>query len=259
MNIFKWIKHIFSRKKNKLGFKVDPIDDNDIKFDTNDVFFPPKNKGFANLREHMPPVINQGSIGTCVPSVLTAMVYHSYAKKDIVKIFSRLFLYYEGRKRNNDTDIDSGMYFRNGLKSISKKGICIEKEWPYNVRRYAWKPNKECYKNAKEYKIKKYWRINSLRNIKDCLDDGFPVAMGIKLYKRSWSDAQINGMLYAPTDDEKPIGGHAVLITGYDDSNGNLLCRNSLGMNWGIDGHFFVGYNYINNPELVTDMWTLRI
>ena len=55
------------------------------------------------------------------------------------------------------------------------------------------------------------------------------------------------------------IGGHAVLATGYDDSQQRFLVRNSWGTGWGKDGYFTIPYAYLTNSSLASDFWTLRV
>jgi C1A family cysteine protease len=62
-----------------------------------------------------------------------------------------------------------------------------------------------------------------------------------------------------PLPGEKEVGGHAVLVVGYDNVTQRFLARNSWGTEWGIKGHFTLPYSYILNPDLATDFWTIRL
>jgi C1A family cysteine protease len=59
------------------------------------------------------------------------------------------------------------------------------------------------------------------------------------------------------------VGGHAVTAIGYDDDlvidgePGALLCRNSWGPRWGLDGNFYLPYGYWLRG-LARDAWSLR-
>ena len=46
----------------------------------------------------------------------------------------------------------------------------------------------------------------------------------------------VAGVLPKPTG--SPVGGHATLLFGWDDSMGHLLVRNSWGPTWGVNGNF---------------------
>jgi len=57
---------------------------------------------------------------------------------------------------------------------------------------------------------------------------------------------------------EKDCGSHSVCAVGYDDAAKRLLIRNSRGADWGRKGYFTVPYDYVANPKLADDFWTLR-
>lgn len=262
----------------------------------------------ADLRPHMPPIVSQGPLGTCVPCVLVAMIsylvnksiaeeksrghvipldevlpgpttkpgdlnyvlddegglhwFRRTATRSTVSstdcpTFSRLFLYYEGRRREGRADEDVGMKMRTGLKVLNKTGVCLESYWPYHARRYAWKPSREAYENADKYRIKKYWRLDDLDDVRKSLYDGYPVTVGLTLYWDSWMESKKDGFLRVPTLKDKPVGGHAMLIVGYDDEKSHLICRNSMGATWGDDGHVMMPMAYVNDG-IVRDMWTIR-
>jgi C1A family cysteine protease len=60
-----------------------------------------------------------------------------------------------------------------------------------------------------------------------------------------------------PKPTENVLGGHAVLAVGYDDSKSAVLVRNSWGSGWGLNGYFWLPYDYITNPNLADDMWAI--
>mgnify|MGYP002146578935 CR=1 FL=1 len=57
---------------------------------------------------------------------------------------------------------------------------------------------------------------------------------------------------------EERLGGHAVMLVGYEDMDSRFIVRNSWGMKWGADGHFTMPYAYITNPDLADDLWVIR-
>jgi len=48
-----------------------------------------------------------------------------------------------------------------------------------------------------------------------------------------------------------PVGGHAVLLMGYQDTpeygGGYFICKNSWGRDWGEGGYFRIGYSQVSN------------
>ena len=43
------------------------------------------------------------------------------------------------------------------------------------------------------------------------------------------------------------VGGHAVLIVGWDDAEECFIVKNSWGENWGEDGYFRIAYSQVTN------------
>jgi len=67
------------------------------------------------------------------------------------------------------------------------------------------------------------------------------------------------GKLNLPKKGEKFVGLHAVLAVGYDDPSGRFIVRNSWGRKWGMKGYFTMPYEYLTDPDLAHDFWTIRI
>lgn len=53
---------------------------------------------------------------------------------------------------------------------------------------------------------------------------------------------------------EEFLGGHAMLVVGYDDEGGYLIVRNSWVEQWGDNGYCYLPYEYYTNG-LIVDMW----
>lgn len=174
------------------------------------------------------------------------------------KSFSPLFLYYEGRDAEGTKDSDSGMTIRNGLRALRDKGVCQEEDWPYLPSRWAWKPHKKAYKNAKDHRIDAYWRLRTLCDLTYCLEEGYPAIVGMNLHDESWARAGKLGRIGIPSHDDKPAGGHAVVAVGYDNLRAKILCRNSMGQEWGEAGYFWMPFAYFENQKLIGDVWTIR-
>ena len=61
-----------------------------------------------------------------------------------------------------------------------------------------------------------------------------------------------------PSPNEQPLGGHAVLCVGYDDSTETFIIRNSWGPNWGQKGYFTLRYAYLTSNNLSDDFWVIK-
>lgn len=61
-----------------------------------------------------------------------------------------------------------------------------------------------------------------------------------------------------PSSTEKCLGGHAVLIVGFDAIKKVYIVRNSWGPNWGQAGYFTLPYAYVLDPNLASDFWVVK-
>ena len=178
--------------------------------------------------------------------------------------FSRLFLYYNVRIIEDSVDEDSGAYIRNGFKSLNMNGICTADQWPYDLRKWKTKPPKSSYLDALDFTISRYYRLNTIEEMKTSLANGHPFVFGFAVYT-SFVSSQIanTGIVPMPLQSENMLGGHAVMAIGYDDATQRFLIRNSWGKDWGIrdgnlQGYFTMPYEYLANRSLSDDFWTIR-
>ena len=216
----------------------------------------------ANLQNNCPGVYNQGQLGSCTANAISAAFEFELLKQKAPDFMpSRLFIYYNERAMENTINNDSGAQIRDGIKSINKLGVCPEAEWPYNISEFTQKPHKDCYTNALKHIATSYHRVvQDLNHMKACLADGYPFVFGFTVYNYFESaEMSKTGMLNLPKAGEKPVGGHAVMAVGYDDSTKRFLVRNSWGGTWGQKGYFTIPYDYLTNNHLADDFWTIRL
>ena len=211
-----------------------------------------------DLRNKMPPVYDQGDLGSCTANALCGLI--GYDKPGFLG--SRLFLYYNERFLENTVSQDSGATLYDGIQSLKNNGICPETDWPYIVKQFSVKPPTKCYQNALKEKALTVKNINTndLVAMKTCLSSGFPFVIGIAVYE-SFETRQVaaTGMVPMPKPKEQCLGGHAVCVVGYDDSKQSFVVRNSWGTNWGIKGYFYIPYTYLTNMNLASDAWTITL
>lgn len=214
----------------------------------------------VDLREHCSAVKFQRHLQSCTSHAIAAAL-ELLEKRDRVHFddMSRLFIYYNERKRVGTTAIDSGARIRDGIKSLAKHGVCPELHWPYVISKFRQKPPRMCYREAKKHRITAYYRLKTLTEMRTCLAEGFPILCGISLYERFVSKRVARtGIVELPRKDEAVIGGHAVLVVGYEDRRKRFLVRNSWGKNWGQEGYCTMPYEYLENRHYSTDFWTIH-
>jgi len=249
------------RKVRRYGWIPDQPDQRDHLYSAPAQFLaalPPR----ADLRRRCPPVYNQGALGSCTANAIAAAIEFERIKQKLsVFVPSRLFIYYNERVIEHTVRSDSGAQLRDGIKSVASVGACPEPEWPYNIAKFASKPPQRAYRDAKLDRAVSYQTlVQDLSQMKGCLASGYPFVFGFSVYE-SFESPAVGRSGHAPMPQwgERPIGGHAVMAVGYDDSNQWFLVRNSWGKGWGMSGYFTLPYAYLIQPGLTQDLWTIRL
>jgi len=216
----------------------------------------------VDLRPHCPPIIDQGTLGSCTACAIGAAYHFDELKECEKHCFppSRLFIYYNERKMENTISEDNGAEIRNGIKSINLDGICPESMWEYDINKFAVEPPKEAYDSATKHKCLQYKRVPQLLSqMKQCLIEGFPFVFGMQIYSSFESDAVAKtGIVPLPHPRDGHVGGHAVVCVGFNDKKSHFIIRNSWGEGWGDKGYFYLPYSFMANTSLVSDIWTVR-
>lgn len=215
----------------------------------------------VDLTSKMPPVYDQGQLGSCTSNAIVGAVeYDQILQGNKYFLPSRLFLYYNERDMEGTVNEDSGAMIRDGIKSMVDLGDCPETVWPYDIPKFAVKPSADCYAQALKNQVLVYRRINyDLNQMKGCLASGFPFIIGFTVYESFESQEVANtGQVPMPGPDEYVLGGHAVLVVGYDDSTQRFIVRNSWGEGWGLRGYFTMPYAYLTDPNLADDFWAIN-
>ena len=245
----------------KYGWKPDKEDGRDLLFSAR----------LPVLRK-LPPAIE---LGSCTANAIGAAHQFEQGKQaanptvpspglTMTFVPSRLFIYYNERLMEGTVDQDAGAQIRDGMKSVAKKGVCPETEWPYITTQFAHRPPDICYTEAMKHQVVTYQRVvQSLGQMRGCLADGFPFVFGFTVYPSFESDkVSKTGKVPMPSRWDKfqgAVGGHAVCCCGYRDADSVFIVRNSWGTKWGMAGCFEMPYAYLTDPALANDLWTVRM
>lgn len=246
------------QRKYLLKRNVGPVDPNSIHtFVASRATLPT----LVDLRKQCPAVYDQGNLGSCTANAICGAYQFDQMKQKNKTQFvpSRLFLYYNERAMEGTVSSDSGAYISDGITSIANTGICPESQWPYVISKFASKPTTACYTSAKSYKCSSYKQVSgSLQQLKQGLANGYPIVFGMDVYASFESNAaSTTGIIPMPKKNEQLLGGHAMLIVGYDDSKQWFIVRNSWGSSWGALGYCYIPYAYLTNPNMASDFWSL--
>lgn len=241
----------------------------------------------VDLRPWCSPIENQGSLGSCTANAGVGLLEYFERRAFSNHIdASRLFLYKTTRNLMQISG-DTGAYLRTTMAAMVLFGVPPEKYWPYNISgfnvsagtaNFDVEPPSFCYSFAANYKSIKYYRLDPsgttmptlLNTIKTNLVNFLPCMFGFSVYN-SIGQALSTGKIPLPATSGDPfLGGHAVVIVGYDDTikiqnsipgspqtTGAFLIRNSWGPGWGpMGGYLWMPYDYILKG-LASDFWTL--
>jgi C1A family cysteine protease len=241
--------------KYNLIWKVDKIDTRDYKYQLTAT----KTPNIVDLRPYCSSIENQGSLGSCTGQAIAGAIELLNKRNGKPTDVSRLFIYYYERLILGTVNYDSGAYIRDGIKATNHYGASLEKYWPYDIRKFRQQPIKEAKNDALNRKVTRYERIADFNGCIDALSNGYPVIIGFHVYTSFMSNtvARTGNMPYPNTRRERLLGGHAVLLVGYDKNKKVFIARNSWGTNWGIKGYFYMPFNVIN-PTMSSDYWIIK-
>lgn len=247
----------------KMGWKRDLPDRRDQRFKLANVLEEQLPK-VASLRSKMPPVNNQGKLGCCTAEAICGMLHYRELTDDNTRLVkpSVLFQYYNTRVLEGTVKEDAGASIRSAVKAAAKYGMCADINWPFEPSKYKVKPNKRCYDQARPWKAVSYARIDTGPQLgyllKYNLTRGNPIAFGAALYAGIENDLVTrSGFIPYPKEDERSLGGHAMLIVGYDDDRSLFEVRNSWGNQWGDNGYGMLPQKYVLDSDLAADFWTV--
>lgn len=210
----------------------------------------------VDLEPMLPPAFDQGDLSSCTGNALAAAVGFVHG---LMVALSRLFIWYNERAIEHTVRQDTGAYIRDGIKALSKLGVCEETVWAYVAAKFKSKPPAAAYEAALKYKISTYRRLTTLDDMLQCLAGGHPFVFGFEVYTAFESEEVAKtGVLNMPARGEKNLGGHAVLCVGYDLAAQRFKVRNSWSPTWGQKGYFTMPFTYLTAPKLADDFWTIR-
>lgn len=223
-----------------------------------------------SLRSKMPPVYDQGELGSCTGHGVAGILEHQeMTQGQGATTPSRLFIYYEERVIEGSVSEDAGAEIRDGIKVVAQKGAPPESLWPYDITKFARKPAPSVYEAAKKHEAIQYLRVvpgMPGSPIRTPVLGGFPVVFGFTVYENfesSWDPA--HEYLPLPSPSEGVLGGHCTVVIGWDFSLKRFPVnvfevRNSWGSAWGDQGHFWMDARWLYDPwlGLSSDFWVIE-
>lgn len=214
-----------------------------------------------DLSAQFSAIETQVRIGSCTAQAIVGVLEFLLIKLGLTyDELSRLFVYWNERNYEGTVNQDAGAFIRDGIKVAAALGVCRETLWPYDEDRYKERPPHAAFVDATRRRITEYARVpQDISSMRTVLASGYPIIVGISIYDSFESDAVTRtGIVPMPDASEQLLGGHAVVITGYDQQKKRFKLRNSWGPDWGDSGYFWLPYEYLENPNLASDLWVIR-
>lgn len=212
----------------------------------------------VDLREKCSPVGDQGKLGSCTAWAMGRGLREFMEIKNGEQYtqLAPLYFYYKERELRGTISEDSGATITDGMTVLKSDGICPEIDWPYDITKFAVAPSADAEKDAAAFKVASTVPLRGIAQIKTELANGNSVAFGFRVFKSFMGkDVASTGIMPMPQTGEQILGGHAVLMVGYDDAKKVFIVRNSWGTKWGDKGYFYMPYD---NMKYSMDFWTAK-
>ena len=224
-----------------LNLRPDPID--------------PRDRSFASRRmgrgivEELPdtidysgrqvgPVVDQGMTGSCVGQACAALCYWLYGE-----MVSARWIWMGAK------EIDSwvpsvcfegaGTQIRDAFKILNKYGAPLNIFWPLEEQLPDSEVEHDIQADALTRRIGEYWKLETTLDQRTHLAQVGPFVVGVPVFE-NWDEIQYDGRVPEPGGAQ--LGGHALLICGYD--VGGFQVKNSWGEDWGKRGYGRISYDY---------------
>ena len=252
---------VIPRSASWYGWKPDTPDFRDIRFSLSSVTSSiPQSYDTRNTDWG---IYDQGQLGSCTANATLSAYRHVLHREGHADFDgSRLAQYYWSRYLEGDTQSDGGAEIRDAVKVLTKFGVAPESAWPYIEAKVTRGPPAAVGKLAKQHVAIQYQSVAlTMASLCGAIVQHGNVIVGISVYDSFESKAVAQtGKVPFPSSHEKLVGGHAIELIGYDFTSADnqfFIAKNSWGTDWGDHGYFYIPFNYITNPDLSDDAWTL--
>ena len=141
----------------------------------------------------------------------------------------------------------SGTTFTAALDVLRDVGAVDMTTMPYDASTCRPTPTEELLTVAASNRIPDYTSFNSAeikdtRRFKEVLASGHPIIIAATIVVKDFLSYR-GGVYSRPDMPETGIGGHGMVVVGFDDDKQAFLIYNSWSENWGMDGKMWIDYD----------------
>lgn len=207
--------------------------------------------GSFSRRNLTPPVVNQGSVGSCVGQ--SGRVVFGDTPLNRMASLSAMWIYKTAKQYDVwDGEDYEGTSVSGACKALRAEGVCTERYWPYvNTEDTVAKPG--AAQDAMHRKIHAYYAISFDRpeEVKTLINN-----------ESLWFSISVNSNFFYVGEtgivnesdylDSEYAGGHAMSIIGWKYIDGQLYweIQNSWGTDWGDSGYCFIPHSLMVQIQL---------
>ena len=240
-----------------MGAKKDPTDHRDLKHRVRyAAAIPPLLPAAARVR-YSPPIKQQGYRKSCTGHAVAwfwEQVLHSRMGRTLT--LSPAFPWYYARKEEGVEKEDEGVSMRSIMDAIHDHGVCPNEMWDTSMPVDA-EPPSMARTYGQALKLPRYERCDDLDTIRYAIaKEDQSVCIGVPVFANWYNNPRVSrtGVIPMPGDSEE-MGGHAMVICGYDDRKQILTVANSWGTQFGDHGFVYLPYQFLE--QYWFDGWTV--
>jgi hypothetical protein len=220
----------------------------------------------VSLRPYTPTPIDQGTVGSCVGyasgysgyTMLRALQEKTTDKAKINPMSHSASYIYNQIKLNtlaNPQDkCSGGASIVTALETMKTKGICLTATFPNNPTSCETPIPAAAHTEAANFKIKDYATLFAIQEdaevkvdkTRKAIANQIPVMVGIEMTPSFW-DVKPGQVAWQPAADERRLGGHAMIVVGYDEVRKSFEVMNSWGTTWADNGYVWIDYETFGN------------
>jgi hypothetical protein len=198
----------------------------------------------------MPPPQYQGRQNSCVGWAV-AYALKTYQERleggydvvrdgaiDQTRVFSPAFIYNQINQGR-----DGGSMFRDALNLVHEQGVASWADMPYDPSDYLRRPSADARARATRFRIDHWRQINGQDTVevKSHVNAGYPVLIGASIDEGFES---MRASAIWNSSGGRVLGGHAMVVVGYDDGRQAFKLLNSWGQDWGDRGYGWLSYTH---------------
>jgi hypothetical protein len=215
----------------------------------------------VDLRSHCGAIKDQGNLGSCTGHAFASAlewIFRAYLGKQ--PTLSPLYLYAQELIADGDFPQDNGSDGVTGCNVSITDGTCDDSLYP-DASLQIIHPTATMDANAAQYRMGAYHGLTSSQVALSVIGDPvpWPVEIGFTVYESFESNEVAQSGIYNPGANEQAIGGHEVLMVGYDVGTtptlrpagcpAAALIQNSWGPSWGLSGFFWMALPVLDDSD----------